>query len=80
MASIRFTCKFVGDNVQKHKGVRDVRSDYPRPMIHMYSILTIKDRVSNPSLASTGSTLDLECMKPKEFTITMDDIDEIKIS
>ena len=38
--------KFVGDNMDKHKGVRDMRSDYHGKLIHMYSLLAVKSRVS----------------------------------
>ena len=31
--------KFWGDNVDKKKGVRDVRSDHHGELLHMYSIL-----------------------------------------
>ena len=37
--------KFVGDNVDKKKGVRDVRSDHRSKLLNMYSILTVKGRV-----------------------------------
>ena len=52
--------KFVGDNVQKNKGVRDVRSDHQKSMLHKYSMLVVKGRVSDPSLQTTGSTLDFK--------------------
>jgi len=34
--------KFVGDNVDKHKGVRDIRSDNRGSMLHMYSLLAVR--------------------------------------
>ena len=42
--------KFVGDNVQKSKGVRDARSDHQKSMLHMYSMLVVRGRVSEPNL------------------------------
>ena len=40
--------KFLGDNVQKKVGVRDIHSDYQSHMKHMYSVLVVKGRVPNP--------------------------------
>ena len=37
--------KFIGDKVDKKKGVRDVRSDHQSKMHNMYSILAAKGRV-----------------------------------
>lgn len=33
--------KFVGDNVQKRRGVRDTHSDHQKSMLHMYSMLVV---------------------------------------
>jgi hypothetical protein len=43
------TFKFVGDNVDKKKGVRDIRSDHQSELKHMYSLLVVKARVQPPS-------------------------------
>ena len=40
--------KFVGDNVDKKKGVRDIRSDHQGELKHMYSLLAVKARVQPP--------------------------------
>ena len=40
--------KFIGDNVSKRVGVRDIRSDHQSHLKHMYSILVVKGRVPNP--------------------------------
>lgn len=72
--------KFVGDNVQKSKGVRDVRSDHQKSMLHMYSMLVVRGRVSDPSLASTGCTLDLSTMKPDAFLPTEDEISDLRMN
>ena len=44
------TFKFVGDNVDKHRGVRDIRSDNHSKLIHMYSLLAVKSRVCIPDM------------------------------
>ena len=72
--------KFVGDNVQKFKGVRDVRSDHQKSMLHMYSMLVVRGRVSDSSLASTGSTLDLSAMKPEAFLPTEDKVSDLRMN
>ena len=45
--------KFVGDNVDKRKGVRDIRSDHRQELKHMYSLLIVKGRVKPPLSACT---------------------------
>ena len=40
------TFKFWGDNVDKKRGVRDVRSDHQKSMVHMYSILAGRSHLS----------------------------------
>ena len=42
--------KFVGDNVDKKKGVHDVLSDHQNKMHNIYSLLTIKARTIVDSL------------------------------
>ena len=46
--------KFWGDNVDKKKQVRDVRSDNQGKMVHMYSLLVGCSRVPGTSLSCTG--------------------------
>ena len=40
--------KFVGDNVDKKKGVRDIRSDHHSEVKYMYSLLAVKGCVKPP--------------------------------
>ena len=72
------TFKFVSDNVDKHRGVRDIRSDHRGMMIHMYSLLAVHTRVPVPSLSMIGTTGDLESSKAKSFLPTKDDVCQIK--
>lgn len=72
--------KFVGDNVQKCKGVRDARSDHQKSMLHMYSMLVVRGRVSEPNLSSTGSTVDLSTLKPESFLPNESDVRELRLN
>jgi len=69
--------KFVGDNVDKKKGVRDIRSDHRGQLVHMYSLLAVKGRVpfEGPSTARGG---DLSSREPSSFLPTEADVDAIK--
>ena len=51
--------KFIGDNVDKHVGVRDVRSDNHGQLIHMYSILAVRSRLPKGDLSRTGTVGEL---------------------
>ena len=42
------TFKFVGDNVAKLKGVRNITSQHQGHLCHMYSLLAVKNRVNPP--------------------------------
>ena len=44
--------KFVGDNVDKKREVRNIRSDHHGELKHMYSLLAVKARVKPPPLVS----------------------------
>ena len=43
--------KFVGDNVDNKRGVRDIRSDHHGELKHMYSLLAVKARVKPPPVS-----------------------------
>lgn len=52
------TFKFVGDNVDKMKGVRDIRVEHRAELQHMYSMLVVRSRVLSPpsdAISSIGS-------------------------
>lgn len=70
--------KFVGDNVAKKKGVRDIRSDHHGELVQMYSLLAVKGRVKGPSPVSTFSPLNLDSLKVTHFLPTMSDIEAIQ--
>ena len=64
--------KFVGDNVDKNKGVRDVRSDHQGKMHNMFSLLAVKGRVSVPDEVDTEAG-DLKSFSPSSFLPSKDD-------
>lgn len=59
--------QFVGDNVDKRKGVRDVRSDHRGEMVHMYSLLAVKARVPPPMTLADFTPPDLTLLQPCYF-------------
>lgn len=71
--------KFVGDNVDKHFDVRDIRSDHRGKMVNMYSLLIVCARTLGP-LSMTGTTGNLKSMSAKCFLPTKDDIQKIKLN
>lgn len=48
------TFKFIGDNVDKEKLVRNVRFDHRSEMLHMYSVLVARSRLPSVDLPHTG--------------------------
>lgn len=67
--------KFVGDNVDKQVNVRDIRSDHHGKMVHMFSVLAVKARVSPPALLSDSispvlHTDRVDCFLPSTQDIT----------
>ena len=69
--------KFVDDNVDKHKGVRDIRADYHGKLIHMYSLLAIKSRVT---LMGVSSNATLANLNPSSFLPTEQDVKSIQLN
>ena len=45
---------FWGDNVDKHRSVRDMRSDHHRSLLHLYSILAGSSCTTDPTLSQHG--------------------------
>ena len=69
--------KFVGDNVDKKKGVRDIRADNHGEMKHMFSILAVRSRVPS-HLAICGPGLDLAGLSSSMVLPTSQDVQKIK--
>lgn len=72
------TFKFIGDNVDKKRGVRDARSDHSGQMIHMYSTLVARSRLPTLDLRETGQTADLCTIPWKTFLPSSKDIEHVK--
>ena len=68
------TFKFVGDNVDKMKGVRDIRTDHKAELQHMYSMLVVRSRVLSPPPDSRSSTGSYSSLRPSAFLPTVHDI------
>ncbi len=62
--------QFVGDNVDKYRGVRDVRSDHHGTLVNMYSLLAVKARVPPPIILGDFSPPDLSLLEPSYFLPT----------
>ena len=69
--------KFVGDNVDKKKGVRDIRTDCHGEMKHMFSMIVVRSRVAS-SLVESGPRRNLESLLSSTVLPTADDVCKIK--
>ena len=63
MSSPTTTYKFVSDNLDTRKGVRDIRMDHRGSLIHMYSLHAVCSRVPLSSLSNAGTTGNLQRMQ-----------------
>ena len=70
--------KFVGDNVDKKRGVRDIRSDHHGKMKHMYSLLAVRSRVKGPLRAPHFNPPDISREKVTTFLPSSSDVKAIK--
>ncbi len=67
--------QFVGDNVDKYRGVRDVRSDHHGDLVNMYSLLA---RVPPPISSSDFFPPDLSLLEPSYFLPTPAEVAAIR--
>ena len=72
------TFKFIGDNVDKKRGVRDVRSDHSGQMIHMYSVLVARSRLPSLGLSQEGQVADISTLPWDSFLPSSHNIQQIK--
>ena len=70
--------KFWGDNVDKRRGVRDVRSDHHGSLLHMYSILAGRSRTSSNHLSRTGCIANLSSLPAETFLPTTSDFRAVR--
>ena len=66
--------KFVGDNVDKKKGVRDIRADHRAELQHMYRLLVIQSHVLSLTPDATASVPGFASLPPSAFLPTPRDI------
>lgn len=72
------TFKYIGDNVDKQRGVRDVRSDHVGKIIHMYSVLAAKSRLPPLQLEQHSHVALLKSIPWKVFLPVNADIQAVK--
>ncbi len=70
--------KFVGDNVDKTRGVRDIRSDHHSQMKNMYSLIAVKSRANGPSPLSQFNPPDISKDNPLKYLPNESDVRAIK--
>ena len=70
--------KFWGDNIDKKRGVRDVRTDHHGSLLHMYSILAGRSRVQVKQLSCTGCVAPLCHLTADSFLPTTEDFAAVK--
>lgn len=71
--------KFWGDNVDKKRHVRDLRSDNMGEMMHMFSIITGRSRTPAPTLSHSGRDLSvLNGILADSFLPSSSDVSAIK--
>ena len=70
--------KFWGDNVDKKKGVRDVRSDHHGSLLHMYSILAGRSRTNAKDLPPTGCVSPLSATSALDYLPTSEDYQAVR--
>jgi len=70
--------KFWGDNVDKKRNVRDVRSGNQATMLHMYSLLVGRSRIPGIGLSRVGQVAKLSSLPTESFLPTLSDVNAVK--
>ena len=70
--------KYCGDNVDKKKGVRDIRSDNQGEMLHMYSIIAGRSRTPASHLSPSGYVGSVLSIPAKDLLPSSDDIQAVQ--
>ena len=70
--------QFVGDNVSKQVGARDIRTEHRSKLVHMYSLLAVRARVSPPAPIYDFTPPDLTKLKAAHFLPSRADVDALK--
>lgn len=71
--------KFWGDNLDMKKNVRDLRANNQGDMVHMFSMVVGRSRITAPELSHQGQVSSLDEASPDDFLPTLLDI-ELKFS
>ena len=69
--------QFIGDNVDKRKSVRDVKSDSQAKLHHMYSMIAVKARIPPPTV-DRFTPIDLEKIPISTFLPSISDIQSLR--
>ena len=72
------TFKFVGDNVDRRLTVRDIRSDNHAQLIHMFSVIAIRDRVKPPPFSPSFTVQRLQSPPTFSSLIELSDVQKLK--
>ena len=70
--------QFVGDNVDKTVGVRDIRTDHRSTLVHMYSLLAVRARVDPPPPIFDFIPPDLTKIAVSYFLPNQADVDALR--
>ena len=70
--------KFVGDNVDKQRRVRDYRSEHQGELLHMYSLLVARSRTPAPELIHSGQLSKVMEIPNEAFLPSSSDIHAVK--
>ena len=70
--------KFWGDNVDKQRRVRDLRSDHQGEMLHMFSVIAGRSRTPVPELPFSGQLSQLDCTPMAYFLPNNADVRAVK--
>ncbi len=70
--------KFWGDNVDKQRKVRDLRSDHQGKMLHMFSLLVGRSRTPAPELPFTGQVSKLTEVPDEFFLPKSADVEAVR--
>ena len=70
--------QFVGDNVDKTVGVRDIRTDQRSTLVHMYSLLAVRARVDPPPPIFDFIPPDLTKIAVSYFLPNQADVDALR--
>ena len=70
--------KFWGDNVDKQRRVRYLRSDHQGEMLHMFSVIAGRSRTPVPELPFSGQLSQLDCTPTAYFLPNNADVRAVK--